>query len=55
MNPNKRMTGENFTDYRERLAMLNSLWRHSRRHNRLLWNSRINGTYIRAKHGPLKG
>lgn len=52
MNPNERLQGESYAAYKARRAEAN-IRRNPKQRLRLLWNS-FNGTYVRAKHGPLR-
>jgi len=49
MNPNKRQPNETQRQYRERLRAQNK----SSKTGRVLWDSSVRGTYVKAKHGPL--
>ena len=52
MNPNERLQGESYAAYKVRRAEAN-IRRNPKQRLRLLWNS-AKGTYVRAKHGPLR-
>lgn len=48
-----RKSGETFEQYRENRKRENE-WLNARCSGGwLVWNSSVNGTYVRAKHGPL--
>jgi len=52
MASSKRKENESQSDYRARLKSAAFFDKH-RKKGRLLWHSKSQGTYIRAKHGDL--
>lgn len=56
INPNKRREDETFEQYRARLRIEQGVAKDRRQSGgRMLWNSSVDGTYERRKHGPLGG
>lgn len=53
MSPNARKSNETQTSFRERLKQQHQYEKHRAR-GRVVWDSQKQGTYIRAKHGPLR-
>lgn len=51
INPMKRLPSETQKEYKERLRSLKQA--EKAREPKILWNSRFQGTYVRAKHGEL--
>ena len=59
MTPNTRKHNESFDAYKTRRAIHNKIdkitWADGVpiSMGKLIWNSRTNGTYLKAKHGPI--
>lgn len=53
MSINARQPGESFDDYKARRKNQNGLFKRYLREGAGLWNAMWQGTYIRAKHGPI--
>ena len=50
---NARKVDESYTEYKARRTTQNSQIKKYLQYGVLLWNSAVQGTYKRAKHGPL--